>query len=348
MKIKCHSGERGIALIIVMIVITILAILAGHFAASMQVETMLARNAAVEPDSEWLARGAFEEFRSLLAENNEPITHLGQAWAGGPITNGCFEGYDLHHFPVGTGGDFVDFTEREDQERYFNINIADETILRQALILIGVDAAQHGAIMDSILDWRDPDESARMNGAETSDYQNAWLPHTSKNGPLDDISELLLIHGITEQPQIFSKYFAKQGASMISRHSRLGASKFEEVAYQTTMTDLFTAVSGRLVNLNTASAEVLQLVPEIDKNLADAAVSGPAGRSGTDGPFKSVQDFAARMALRPEALPLLTRYFNVQSLVFKVTVKTDRGGTYHALFRRNSPRDIQMLYMDSD
>jgi len=361
MRIRCQKRQGGIALIMVMIVIAILAVLAGNFAASMKVETMLARNNSFDSEFEWLGRSGIEVARAVLGELNQPYMALNQKWAGGMDTNGAFADYDLHHFPIGESGYFVDITI-EDQERYFNINMADEMILGQALNLIGVDAAERSTIIDSILDWKDPDDNTHMSGAETSDYKNSpWLPHIAKNGPLDDMSELLLVHGITEQPQIYSRAYASPGSSVISRHSRLDASKFQELAYETTLTDLFTTISGRLVNINTCSAKVLQLLlPEIDDTVANAIISGPGGRNGPDGapntpddtPFRSVAELQrVGIIQNPAALQMLSRYCSVQSLIFKVSVKVDLGGmtrTYHALLRRNSQRDVQMLCMDWD
>jgi general secretion pathway protein K len=366
MKITCEKRPRGIALIIVLIVIAILAVLAGNFAASMKVETILARNASFDCEFEWLGRAGIEAARAVLAEGKDPYTALNQKWAGGMgDTNGPFAELDLHHFPVGDTGRFIDI-QIEDQDRYFNINMADQMILNQALSLIGVDAAEMPTIVDSILDWRDPDDNRNMSGAETSDYQNSpWLPHIAKNGPFDDISELLLVKGITEQPQIYSRAFATPGASAITRHSRLGASKFEQVAYETTLTELFTTTSGRGVNLNTANAKVLQLLhPAISEDMANAIISGPGGRNGPDSapntqddtPFRSVQELSrvpgiAPLLADPLVMGQLSRICTVQSLIFKVIVKVDLGGmprTYHALLRRNSNRDIQMLCMDWD
>ena len=74
-------------------------------------------------------------------------------------------------------------------------------MLRQALILIGVDAADASTVIDSILDWRDPDNDTHLSGWESSDYLALAKPYTAKNGPIDDLSELLLIHGVT--PEMF-------------------------------------------------------------------------------------------------------------------------------------------------
>src|SRR3982750_2555289 len=131
MKIRCHQEQRGIALVIVLIVIAILAVLAGNFAASMKVETILARNASFDSEFEWLGRSGIEVARAVLGEIKEPYIALNQKWAGGTgDTNGAFSDFDLHHFPVGESGRFLDI-EIEDQERYFNINMADEMILGQ-------------------------------------------------------------------------------------------------------------------------------------------------------------------------------------------------------------------------
>src|SRR5438874_5535781 len=108
MRIRRRKRPEGIAIIIVLLVIAILAVLAGNFAAQMKVETMLARNASFDSEFEWLGRGGIESARFLLGQENEPITHLRQAWAGFAITNGPFAGFDLHHFPIGTGGDYTD------------------------------------------------------------------------------------------------------------------------------------------------------------------------------------------------------------------------------------------------
>jgi type II secretory pathway component PulK len=369
MRIRTPSRKKGIALIIVLVVIAILAVLAGNFAASMKVETMLARNASFDSEFEWLGRSGIEAAKAILADQKEPFTSLGQYWAGGSgSTNGSFAEFDLHHFPIGDSGKFVDITI-EDQERYFNINMADDMVLGQALNLIGVDAAQRSSIIDSIMDWKDADDNNRMSGAETSDYKSYWLPHAAKNGYIDDMSELLLVHGIMEQPQIFSRAYANPGASAISRHNRMGASKFEEVAYETTLTDLFTALSSRTVNINTCSAKVLQLLlPEIDEAMANSIIQGrdgPDGVPGTDDDgYRSVGQMMSRMAIGPPGaggapppgggspgMNVLTRYCGVQSYVFKVSVKVDLGGmtrTYHAILRRASARDIQMLCMDWD
>jgi hypothetical protein len=54
-------------------------------------------------------------------------------------------------------------------------------------------------IANSILDWLDPDDDPRTNGAESDYYSSLNPPYNAKNGPLDSLEELLLVKGVTPQ-----------------------------------------------------------------------------------------------------------------------------------------------------
>jgi type II secretory pathway component PulK len=54
-------------------------------------------------------------------------------------------------------------------------------------------------IANSILDWIDPDDSPRPNGAESDYYNGLDPPYQCKNAPLDTLEELLLVKGVTPQ-----------------------------------------------------------------------------------------------------------------------------------------------------
>ena len=93
-----HHGARirhlsGIALIIVMISIFVLAILAGAFAFSMKVETKLAQHADNQTELRWLGRSGVEYARWVLALQAtcplEPYDGLNQTWATGVASGPC-------------------------------------------------------------------------------------------------------------------------------------------------------------------------------------------------------------------------------------------------------------------
>jgi type II secretory pathway component PulK len=388
--------RRGIALIMVLLVIAVLAVLAGNFAATMKVETMLARNTSLDSDYEWLARGGVNGAQWILSQETAQFTGLNQCWAGGDCSsNAVLALYTLEHFPIGDSGDFVKIV-MEDQERFFNVNLLRRFIdgarslspnvspnvapnlpptpspnplegrQRAAHILdnalgsvIGVDAGQVITIRDSIIDWMDMDENSEASGAETSDYKShPWLRHIAKDGPFDDLSEMLLVKGITEQPQIYSRVYASPGASVITKNNRLGASKFEQVSYDTTLVDLFTTLSAGQININTASSKVLQVIPEISEQMADAIVAGRAGpdpNTTEDDGYRSLTEPSQRPQsagiIPPGFLETLAPYLTVQSFYFRVHVTVTLAGgprTYHAILQRRTPRDIQLMAMDWD
>src|SRR5688572_22573769 len=293
-KRAVHQGQKGIALIIVMIVIIVLAVLAGGFAYSMKVETRLARNSSFDSDMENLGRSAVERARYILAQHlripgEGAYTSLNQFWASGiPSTNELLMDMYLENDELPRGRTVIQII---DMERKFNLSaIRDERfspILQRALESMAVDPAQVTDIVDSYMDWVDPDDNKRIHGAESDFYVNLnpAAPYVAKNGLVDDISELLLIRGMT--PEIF--FGAGRAGSMpgfgaapksapIGQPGAVGGSAVGLV-------DLFTTVSaaGMAVNVNTASAEVLQLLPGMDATLAQSIIDTRAGPDHMDG-----------------------------------------------------------------
>ncbi|MCP4624291.1 MAG: general secretion pathway protein GspK [bacterium] len=62
------------------------------------------------------------------------------------------------------------------------------------------------AIINSVKDWldsADDDATTGLSGAESSYYEDLDPPYASRNGPIQDLNELLMIKGIT--PQIYNK-----------------------------------------------------------------------------------------------------------------------------------------------
>ena len=357
MNTRRHKDQSGIALIIVLIVVVVLGILAGGFAYSMKVETTLARHATFSTDLDWAGRTGVEVAKWVLSQSATgpagQFDSLKQKWAGGPgETNDILAEVDLKNYQLTKGTEIIASLsiDIKDMDRKFNINVADEIILKQALTLIGVDASLGTTVANSILDWRDPDGNARNNGAESEFYEGLTPAYYAKDGPIDDLSELLLIKGVTP-----AMYWGSSGVGMpavLNRPNPAQKSEFDEPTYAVGLSELFAPLSSRLVNINTATATALQIFPDIDANIAQAiltARSGPDGADGTedDTPFRSPQEIGRVPGLsNPLALQALTRYFTVRSLIFEAHISIDMRGTkreYIAILRRNGPKDIQTL-----
>ncbi len=209
MKLALPSRFRGgFALIIVMLAIFVLATMAAMLAFSMKVETKLASTANNDQDMIWMARSGVELARWTLVQEasipSEPYDSLNQIWAGGAGTagesNSPVNGVPLTDYPIGNGSVSIKII---DLERYANINTATTPLLQQALTVMGVDADDMSVISDSIQDWVQPGDSPRIAGAKNDYYQSLDPPYNCKEAPIDDMSELLLVHGISEHPEIY-------------------------------------------------------------------------------------------------------------------------------------------------
>ena len=364
MKFEKQNSEQGIALIMVMIVVVVLGILAGGFAYSMKVETKLARNASMNSELEWLGRSGIELARYVLAQEMSippggQVTCLNQKWAGGTggvaMTNELLAGISLDNYQLGRGS----FSVRiEDNERKLNINAAinrdDSAVLRQALTLIGADASETALIANAILDWGDRDDSTHVGSNETESkyYLTLNPPYVAKNGPIDDLSELLLIHGITP-PMFWGPKSPEKIVPVAQPPTVRGLRNLREMDYPIGLVELFTTISSGQININTATISTLQLVPGIDQNIAQAIISARAGPDGADGteddtPFRSIGELARVPGMNPNVVGQFASYFTIGSTTFEIHVTAQIGELkreYVAVVRRLSPRDVPVLFM---
>jgi general secretion pathway protein K len=325
-KIISRKKNRGMAVIIVLVVVTLLTIFAGLFAYSMKIETRLALNSNNDEQMLWLGRGGVELARYVVAtEGNQPFDSLNQIWAGGPgfgsETNSALMGLQLDHYPIGDNYVSVKIV---DLERKINVNSANGELLRQVLTAMGADAGDISTVADSIQDWIDADDATRPAGAESDWYQGLNPPYYAKNAPMDDISELLYVKGVTAE--MFNGGSPTNVQNTAFQHHQLGFGHApgEAPTYTFGLKDVFTPFSSGRVNINTADLTVLQLIPGMDTTSAQAIMkfrAGPDGVEGTedDTPFVSVNQ-AASAGISPQAAQQLGNYATTKSTTFEVHV----------------------------
>jgi general secretion pathway protein K len=359
---------------VVMGFIVVLVVLAAGFAANMKVEGILARKAGAQSEVEWLCRSGVELSKYILSQQmanaQEPYDSLNQSWAGGPgSTNGLnplLESINLTNSAWGDGsvlgllypdndpGEDVQCSiEIVDMERKFNINRAAEDAvgrfpLEMTFELMGIDVSSAPYLVDAIKDWRDEDDVERVNGVESKHYEP--LGYVSKNGPIDDLKELLLIEGIT--PKMFWGNSTNQLAATMMT-SAVREEEEEELDYPFGLVDLFTPISVGYININTVSIEVLQLLPGMDQNRATFIMDMRAGLDGIDGtwddePFTNIQELRNVPGFQSaEALANAGRFLSVRSATFEVTVTAQMRGMQRmlvAVLSRKNSKDIKILY----
>jgi general secretion pathway protein K len=331
--IKPVRERSGVAIVIVLWVVLVLSLLISGFAFTMHVETQVASFARKELKAEMLARSGIEVARMQLILDQQSPTDAGfdalnQAWATG-VANGNEEMYVNHEL-----GDGVYNVKITDEESKIPINRATDLQLKRLLSLLGVDPFDGDVIVDSILDWIDTDDLTRLNGAESDYYQSLSPSYSAKDAPMDRIEELLLVRGVT--PELFH-----------------GLPVADNEPAQPGLAELCTTMSSGRVNVNTASAIVLQALLNIDDQEVQTILSrrdGPDGVPGTDDdqPFRTTGEFFALIGnLDPATREQAQSLVDVNSSFFTVKSIGEVGGVKRTLIatlrREGTSTNIQVV-----
>lgn len=182
---KPPTGQRGMALVIVLWIITLLAVMAGGFAYSMRVETRLATSAVERAQARALAEAgmAYALTWQLNPEDQKQ-------WP----PNG-----DPREWVFGSGRLRIEVTNASG---LVNLNNAQPELLKALLAGAGVEAGDLDRLADAIQDWRDPDDQPLPHGAESAEYRAAGLPGP-KNANFESIEELGQVLGMT--PELYER-----------------------------------------------------------------------------------------------------------------------------------------------
>ncbi len=175
-----HS--RGIALVIVLWSLVLLAVIASGFTADTRTETLLAHNLAETAKARALAEAGLH--RAIL-ELLKPAAQRRLSVLGPPA-----------RFTYG-GGEIL--LTLEDEGGKIDLNRAPDATLRGLLTAAGMEGQDTDRMVNAIADFRDGDELRRPDGAEDDDYRAAGLGHGAKDRPFEDIEELKQVLGMTAE-----------------------------------------------------------------------------------------------------------------------------------------------------
>jgi hypothetical protein len=115
------------------------------------------------------------------------------------------------------------------------------------------------------------------------------------------------------------------------------------------LTNLFTPLSDGKVNINTASAEVLQMLPGVDAMIAEAIVGGRSGEddgTGLMGPYRAVNQVTRVPNIPLQLAGQLGQFCDVRSKTFQVDITATMNSYsrhFTAILGRNNQRDVQIL-----
>ncbi len=89
-----------------------------------------------------------------------------------------------------------------DESGKVDLNTAPNAVFQSLLLELGLDEDTAISVTNSILDWRDPDEFTRANGAEDNEYLKSGYRYGSKDADFERIEELQLVYGVT--PELYA------------------------------------------------------------------------------------------------------------------------------------------------
>jgi general secretion pathway protein K len=249
-KDRPKTRQRGIALITVMLVLAVVTVALVSMSSERQMDTRRTEN-QLRSIQTWeylhgLEAWAKNQLRADLVENkNDADTDL---W-NKPLTSSN----------MAEGRVEAKITDLQGKINLNNLLVDAKTSEKDALILkrLFIHLNIKPELVDAILDWIDSDMEMRYpNGAEDETYSRKSPPYRSANTLFSDLSELLLVQGITEKD------------------------------YRKLLPYVYVTQGHEPLNVNTASALVLRcLADDITKNQAES-IFRAHGK-----PFTKVEEF---------------------------------------------------------
>jgi general secretion pathway protein K len=193
-----QGTERGIALLLAVWLLALLAVIVGEFVFSSRVKAAADRNARDALQAHALALAGYQ---AALAALDGGVTHLSRDDGGGLLLHRKEreDALPAHADDVPLGEGTYSWS-LEDEDGKIGINDAGRTVLTALLGKVGLEfGAARDTILDSILDWRDANREHRLNGAEEDYYRSLDPPYSCRDGPFDTVEELLLVRGLGQE-----------------------------------------------------------------------------------------------------------------------------------------------------
>jgi len=238
-------SQQGIALLIVLWVMTILTATALSFSLLTRSETYGSLTFRDRMEMQFLAEAGIERgiaeiiYRSVNARQNitlagkEPWKTDGTAYYG-HLENGDYQ---------------VRLFDESGKVSLNGLTDASGIMVKNLLVNLGSPPEEADTIVDSILDWKDADDLHRLNGAEDNYYQSLPHPYGAGNADFASLEELLLVKGVTRDV-------------LYGTDKRKGLIDFLTLHNKTNR-----------INFNAASRELLAALPGMDAAQADQIVA---------------------------------------------------------------------------
>ena len=175
------DNKKGLVLVGVLWVVIVLIVLVSVLGRTSRLDTKvcLARTEALR--CKWACRAGIEKAIGILNEDTRESDHLLDLWSDNE----------------------EDFNDILLERCWFTVRVTDEasklninTVTKGQLLALPEMLEE---IADSIIDWRDEDDTPSEGGAEGGYYENLPFGYMARNGPFRTIRELLLVKDVTPE-----------------------------------------------------------------------------------------------------------------------------------------------------
>lgn len=216
--------NRGMALLLVLVIVTLLTALLMELAFSTLVDMRLTETFRDTTRAHYLARGGVDAGRMLLQQDRNAFDAPLEPWSQGIV-----------NYPVGQGTVSVGIQDLDGRLAINQLvrgsNPQALTVDRFYRLFAGLNIdhlADPAELTAALIDWLDPDDepypmimtdglNIPVNGAEDRFYQSRGDVYNCKNGPLETLEELLLIRGFSaELLDLLRPHLAVNGSSRIN------------------------------------------------------------------------------------------------------------------------------------
>jgi len=274
------KDNKGIALVITLLVLTLLIVVILEFSQGMRVEARAAANFRDDIKAYYLARSGVTFAIAMLEDDDKTDQNydsLNELWA-----------QKIPPIPLGDGFVSVEITDEDSRINVNKMSTGFGTVNGETMRLFMVRFLKQFEleedIADSIADWTDTDDSERIPvGAESNYYQSLEDPYEAKNKPFDSIQELRLIKGLENET-----------------YNKL--QKFLAVN------------SDGWINMNTAGKEVIMSLSEnLSGEIADEIIAFRG-----ENPFPTKQDFKNNISMSEDVYNEISKFVDVKSNYFSI------------------------------
>ena len=164
-----------------------------------------------------------------------------------------------------------------------------------------------------------------------------------------------MIQGVT--PELYYGITRLEGRSPGSTYIdpdeiRIGGSYEDENIFEGGLMDLFCTLSSGTLNINTAPAEVLRMLPGVTPEIANEIITYRRGLDDVEGTEDDVMITGVGMLQQIPGMPQslvqqIGSFCGVRSTVFEVEVRARVGEqerVFSSMLHRVSARDVRILY----